>query len=451
MLLQFGVFFITLSMKYQKQPIFNILYTNTHTIFNLNAMSTTITKILKDALTILVMCIFLPANAQSLSKYDLNRPFGWALSTTLNNADTYQVTGGSQGRQITLVSDGNDMRRQIIDAIREYDIIVFDGKGGDFKVSSLMNLENIKNRTIVGINGARLCTMFYCSKEIHDMLNSEGVLNLSTSGGLNDIVLSNGHRVREPREAKIRQLIIDRTSDQQENYREAGIFRFSNMENIIVRNLTFIGPGAIDVGGADLLTISHNTNHVWIDHCEFVDGMDGNFDINSFSDFITVSWCKFRYTERTYIHANTNLIGSNDNPMHNGEDNLNVTLANCIWDKGCDQRMPMVRFGTIHLMNCLYECEGNSAAVNPRKNSEVLIDRCYFGKGVHNIFKQTDAKAYVFKNNIYTEDFKQPKNLNRVNIPYKYKGMSTKEVPSVLRGQYGAGATLTDPLVIAND
>lgn len=387
-------------------------------------------------------------HAQQLSQYDLNAPFGWAQCTSLTTGDAYNVTGGAGGRQITLVSDGEDMRERIMDAIRDYDIIVLDGKGGDFLVSSTMRMQDIHNRTIVGINGARVCTQFYCSPEIHKMLNDEKVLELGTSGDGNVYTLSNGQRVKEPREHKIRQLLIDRNNDQKEKYREAGLFNMSGFENVIFRNLILVGPGAVDVGGDDLMTASHGTKHLWVDHCEFIDGMDGNFDINSKSDFITISWCIFRYTERTFIHANTNLVGANDNAQFNGEDNLNVTYANCIWDKGCDQRMPMARFGTIHIMNCLYDCVNNTAAVNPRRNSEVLLDRCYFGKGVKNIFKQTDAKAYQFNDNYYTEKFKQPKDFNSVHIPYRYTGMKTKLVPSVLRAGNGSGATLADPLKI---
>lgn len=403
---------------------------------------------MKQIITLLFLVLGLTVNAQELSKYDLNAPFGWANCTSLTQGDAYKVTGGAGGKQITLVSDGKDMRQRIMDAISEYDIIILDGKGGDFIVSSTMRMKDIRNRTIVGINGARVCTQFCCSPEIHKMLNDAEVLKLPTSGDGKNYTLSNGQRVKEPREHKIRQLLIDRDNDQHETFREAGLFNMSGFENVIFRNLILVGPGAVDVGGDDLMTASHGTKHLWVDHCEFIDGMDGNFDINSMSDFITISWCIFRYTERTFIHANTNLIGANDNAQFNGEDNLNVTYANCIWDKGCDQRMPMVRFGTIHVMNCLYDCVNNSAAVNPRRNSEVLIDRCYFGKGVKNIFRQTDAKAYQFNGNFYSEKFKQPADLNTVHIPYAYKGMKAKQLPTVLRASNGAGATLANPLSI---
>jgi pectate lyase len=64
-----------------------------------------------------------------------------------------------------------------------------------------------------------------------------------------------------------------------------------NSNNVIIRNLIFEGPGAYDVDGRDNLT-NEGTN-VWVDHCEFQDGMDGNFDNKGQADNITISWCKF--------------------------------------------------------------------------------------------------------------------------------------------------------------
>ena len=44
------------------------------------------------------------------------------------------------------------MRSTLIKAIKENDIIIFDGSKGDFIVSSTMSLKDLQNKTIVGIN-----------------------------------------------------------------------------------------------------------------------------------------------------------------------------------------------------------------------------------------------------------------------------------------------------------
>ena len=386
--------------------------------------------------------------AQQMPSTD--RPFGWANCTSLTCGDDYSTTGGSalaSPRTITLTSHGGDMRQDLIDAITTHDIIVLDGRLGDFCVSTIMRLEGLRHKTIVGINNARVCTDFYVSPAIHQLMHDRHVLDASTTGGDRVFTLSSGSRVHEEREYLIRQTLIDELHDPEESFRQAGLFYFSECQDIIVRNLTLVGPGAIDVGGADLMTCSHHCQHLWIDHCDFIDGMDGNFDINSFSDFITISWCRFSYTGRTFIHANTNLVGSSDNASSNGEDCLNVTFAFCEWGPGCDQRMPMARFGTIHLLHNYYNCPGNSAAVNPRYHAQFLIEGNYFGKGITHIFSCREPLSYVFRRNHYSEAFEQPADLGETIIPYAYPTVNTVEVP-VLVGRH-AGATLLDPLAIS--
>lgn len=107
--------------------------------------------------------------------------------------------------------------------------------------------------------------------------------------------------VSEEAEYNTRKIIIEMTGDNNEDYRKSGCISLSNCQNIIIRNITFKGPGAIDVGGYDLISCTGSKN-CWVDHCEFMDGMDGNFDITQKADFNTVSWCIFRYTDRSYMH-----------------------------------------------------------------------------------------------------------------------------------------------------
>lgn len=376
----------------------------------------------------LLICVTLGAGAQVKS----SKPFGFAVCSSMTDATPYRLTGGGKGRSITLRSDGQDMRQRIMDAINNYDVIVFDGKGGDFVVSSTMYFSDIRNKTIRGINNARICTRLAFTKDIHQKLDSIGVKRLSTQAGKEPFVLSNGSRVKEECEAAVRQFLIDYLDDEKESFRRCGLFAIGGAENIIMQNLQLVGPGAMDISGDDLLTLTRGSRHMWIDHVDFLDGVDGNFDINSYSDLITVSWCHFHYSDRTYVHANTNLIGSSDNGERNGEDALNVTFAYCHWGKGCNQRMPMVRFGTIHLLNCFYDCVDNHMAVNPRRHSEVLIEGCYFAPGVKKIFSASDdATSYVFRGNIYSEKFHQPADRGSVNIPYKYKAVDAGRVPGL--------------------
>jgi len=365
--------------------------------------------------------------AQENNKYDLGKPFGWAVCTNLGGG-SFNLCGGQGGKSVTLKSNGDDMGKAIIDALKNYDTVVLDGSNGPFTLNTSVTLLGQRNKSLLGINGATLRTSFYINDVLKAKLDSAQVKKRSTSG--DGGTLSNGKKVREGMEYAVRQILIDYLNDPKENYRHSGLLKVVGCDNIIIRNLRFEGPGSVDVGGDDLLTAT-GTTHLWVDHCNFQDGMDANFDINSRADFITVSWCTFSYTDRAYVHMNTNLVGANDHPSQ-GEDNLNVTFANCIWGKGCDQRMPMVRFGTIHVLNCLYDCAGNSATANARKDSEMLVEGCYYMKGVKHPFRQKDAKAWNLKDNIYEEVFKV-EDQGLVVMPYAYKAMPAKQVPEVLR------------------
>lgn len=373
----------------------------------------------------------------------LNAPFGWTNCASLTSGDSYTTTGGNNGtRVITLESTGSDQKSAIQNAIKQNDIIILDGSNGDFIVASPVSFGGYSDRTVVGINGACIRTEFFLTDEMKAALDKAKVKSLSSSSGTGG-KLSNGQEVGEQRELVTRQTLIDLTGDTKESYRNAGVFKISGGNNIIVRNLKFVGPGPCDVGGQDLITCT-GTTHLWVDHCEFTDGQDGNFDITQSADFVTVSWCTFDYSERAYDHMNTNLVGSSDSE---DKDKLNVTFAFNIWGAGCNQRMPMARAGNIHLLNNYYNCPGASATVNPRKNSEFLIEGNYFETGVNKVFAQSGAIAYQFKDNTYMSA-SQPNGKGTVSMPYQYTAIPSADVPALLTSATGAGATLADPLDI---
>ena len=387
------------------------------------------------AIIVLLLAVLFPAFTIQAgnNKYDLGKPFGWAVCTSLNGGN-FNLNGGEGGKSITLKSDGSDMSKVILKALQENDIIILDGSNGPFMIGHTMRAQALKNKTICGINNALLNTLFKVTPDLVAKLDAANVKAMKTSG--NGYTLSNGNRVREEAEYHVRQLLIDYLNDPEENFRRSGILQLVGCDNIILRNIRFEGPGSVDVSGDDMLTAS-GTTHLWVDHCEFMDGMDANFDINSRADFITVSWCTFTYSDRAYMHMNTNLVGANDNPSQ-GADNLNVTYANCIWGKGCDQRMPMARWGTIHVLNCLYDCAGNSVAANARMGCEMLIEGCYYNLGVNIPFRQKDANAWNLKDNFFSEPFTVEEK-GFVTIPYSYHAMKAKKVPAVLQGKGGAG------------
>lgn len=131
---------------------------------------------------------------------------------------------------------------------------------------------------------------------------------------------------------------------------KAPIHITSKASNIIVRNIVIQGPGSNADQAWDNLTIEGESKNIWIDHCEFWDGQDGNADVVKGSDNVTFTWCIFGYKKKS-THNLSNLIGSSDNePVSEGK--LNVTYM-FNWWKAANQRKPRCRYGNVHVVNNL--------------------------------------------------------------------------------------------------
>jgi len=149
-------------------------------------------------------------------------------------------------------------------------------------------------------------------------------------------------------------------------------------QNIIIRNITFQDTydcfpqwsptdGALGSWNALYDSISlRNTERVWIDHNTFRDketadedlphyfGVlyqvhDGLLDITNASDFVTVSWNRFK------DHDKVMLIGSSDSATAD-RGKLRVTLHHNLFES-VGQRVPRVRFGQVHIYNNYYKIE----------------------------------------------------------------------------------------------
>ena len=170
---------------------------------------------------------------------------------------------------------------------------------------------------------------------------------------------------------------------EQQTKETSGILFIKRTSNLILRNLTFVGPGAYDVDGNDNLCFEKVTN-AWVDHCDFQDGMDGNFDIKSTTDNITVSWCRFRYLKAPKAggsggsndHRFSNLVGSSssDKPT---DGTYNITYAYCWWDEGCKQRMTRCRNAELHFLNCYWNSSIADYYVGP-ENAKCYFEGCTF-------------------------------------------------------------------------
>lgn len=167
--------------------------------------------------------------------------------------------------------------------------------------------------------------------------------------------------------------------------------------NIILRNLTFKSAGAYDIDGNDNITVDGATN-VWIDHCDIQDGVDGNLDVVNGADKVCISWTRFRYLIEPLAngsggsddHRNCNLIGNSDKNANKDTDKLRVTFKNCWWDEGCHERCPRVRFGKVHIANCLFSSSVVSYCIGYGYKSNIYAEG--------NAFTSAKAKKTPWKN-----------------------------------------------------
>lgn len=224
--------------------------------------------------------------------------------------------------------------------------------------------------------------------------------------------------------------------------------------NVIIRNLIFEGPGAYDVDGRDNLSVEGCIN-LWVDHCEFQDGTDGNFDIKNTTDNVTVSWCKFIYLKPAVPggpggsndHRFSNLIGSSDTNAP-ADGHFSVTFQNCYWSDGCKERMPRARNSELHILNCYYDTNvSNSRALGFSGGINTLS--CY----VENSNFENIGTVYQSYGGTVALNFDNCLNarpdIGTVSKPtYNYTVLPVNDVATyVSNSSCGAGATL---LVTAN-
>ena len=223
-------------------------------------------------------------------------------------------------------------------------------------------------------------------------------------------------------------------------------------KNIIIRNLTFKGAGAVDKDAGDCLHIQGGTN-VWIDHVDVYDGEDGNLDVINGANYVTISWTRFHYTSASKEHQFSNLIGNSDSKTSD-DGKLKTTLHHNWWDDGVKERMPRVRFGQVHVANNLFSTNSSSTCVRAGKSADLRVENNVF-IGVNNPIDlyNGDYKA-VYSAGNYTENIKKGsassgsnKNAFTPSYSMSLTDVSTQAKAYALRDSIKlyAGATLPDP------
>lgn len=287
------------------------------------------------------------------------------------------------------------------------------------------------------------------------LVSSESALKTALGKGNNVIIITQDITVKDHISSDKNNMTImalpgKKLISAQQNKETSGILYLKG-NNLLLRNLTFEGPGAYDCDGWDNLCLDKATN-VWVDHCDFQDGCDGNFDIKGLSDNITVTWCRFRYLKKPKAggsggsddHRFSNLIGSgsSDKPS---DGTYNITYGFCWWDEGCKQRMTRCRNCLLHFLNCYWNSSVADYYVGP-ENAKCYFEGCTFAGKANSASKiwsvyggSTNSCKFVnCTGNL-------PSNSGSVSAPsYAYDALSAAEAKNyVTNSSCGAGATLT--------
>ncbi len=240
----------------------------------------------------------------------------------------------------------------------------------------------------------------------------------------------------------------------QQDASTSGILLVKKSSNVIIRNLTFVGSGAYDCDGNDNLCFEKVTT-AWVDHCDFQDGCDGNFDNKSLTDNVTISWCRFRYLKAPKAggsggsddHRFTNLLGSSSSDKPS-DGTFNFTWAYCWWDDGCKERMVRCRNASLHFLNCYWNSSVANYYIGP-ENVDAYVEGCAFeGKPAKNkIFYQNYGGTNGVKFVNCTSANGVPANVSNrtvVTPSYAYTACTAAEAKTaVTNASCGAGATLT--------
>lgn len=213
-----------------------------------------------------------------------------------------------------------------------------------------------------------------------------------------------------------------------------GLF-IRDAKNIIVQNLAISKVPTGDAGG-DAIGVQSSTN-IWLDHLDLSsdqnsgkDFYDGLADFSHGADYLTVS--------NTYFHDHykASLVGHSDNNGSEDKGKLRITYANNYF-KNINSRMPLLRFGTAHVFNSVFE--GGSTAVNTRMGAQALVESSVF-KSIERAVLSIDSKevGYAVTKDLLLNGALSDAPKGTLNsVPYSYSALGSAKVEAAVVGKAG--------------
>lgn len=238
-----------------------------------------------------------------------------------------------------------------------------------------------------------------------------------------------------------------------------GEVNITGQSNVIVSNLNIQGawPVTMPEDGVDI-TESH---HIWMDHLNIWDAPDGNLDIKTGSDYITVSWCKFSYTDSSHEHRLSNLIGSGTGHDTTDMGKLNVTYHHNWFADKVSQRQPRLLYGKGHIYNNYYSSNQSSYCIGVGCYAAALIENNYFNgsNNPHQFYKTDTFPANIVARGNEYVNTKGDKHTGfrsggtKINVPdfnnppYTYYLDDAKDIPTLVTENAGPRNVLEEGFI----
>ena len=209
------------------------------------------------------------------------------------------------------------------------------------------------------------------------------------------------------------------------------------VSNVIIKNLRIN-----KVLGADCVTIKQESHHIWIDHNEFWQDRDHDWDyydelmeVTDRSDYVTIS-------NNIFHDAHTALLVGSDDHQITDAGHLRVTMhGNYLYN--ISERQPSIRFGFMHIFNN-YFLNGSGYTIGVTINGTVRTDNNLFENQNIPIYTDFNSSPGIISGastNLYINSGANQITSNASNWlpPYQYSSslIPASEVRSVVPGHAG--------------
>ena len=151
------------------------------------------------------------------------------------------------------------------------------------------------------------------------------------------------------------------------------------------------------------------------------------------------------FFSNTYFHDHykASLVGQSDSNGDEDSGKLHITYANNHW-KNINSRMPLLRFGTAHIINSYYDGDSHGdSGINSRMGAQALVESNVFvgiKDALTSRFSKEDGYA-VEDDNDFGESENSAAKGTLTSVPYEYELLGSENVKAAVVGV--AGNTLT--------